>query len=228
MSKQTKTNVSKEKKRQSIVIFCCLAAIVLTILYVNVAGLVDSYVDSFIFRGDESAEAVEYLAGLDEEPNAALTDLRDSWDNWRYSRLRDEVSITAADGTTLHGYYYEEGGDITAIFVPRYHQDGTADFLLAAELNALTGCNVLIPDPRTCGESGGEAFSYGFKEAADLTAWMDWAEEALAATVLSSAERVREPIRSSLLPQAAIWMDEQCFCSRKAPTALSASRRRIP
>ena len=179
MSKHNQKTPSRQEKRQSMVVFFCLAALVLAIAYVNVRGLVESYVDSFIFQGDERAEAVSYLKGLDGEPAAELKELQKIWDNWRYSRLRDEVMVTAADGTGLHGYYYDEGGDTTAIFVPRYHGDGTADFLLAAHLNEQTGCNVLVIDPRTCGESGGDSFSYGYQEAGDLILWMDWAEKTL-------------------------------------------------
>ena len=179
MSKQNQKTASGQSKRQNTVVFLCLAALVLTIAYVNVRGLVDSYVDSFIFRGEERAEAAGYLKGLDGEPTADWKALQEEWDNWRYSRLRDEATVTAAGGVTLHGYYYDEGGDTTAIFVPRYHGDGTADFLLASRLHERTGCNVLIIDPRTCGESGGDSFTYGYREAEDLVCWMDWAEETL-------------------------------------------------
>ena len=179
MLKRTEKNSSGQKKRQDAVVFLCLAALVLTIIYINIRGLVTSYVDSFILQGSDRSEAVANLKGLDADPSQALVAARANWDNWRYSRLRDEVTVSAADGVSLHGYYYDEGSDTVAIFVPRYSQDGTADFLLAPWLNEETACSVLVIDPRTCGASGGNGFSYGFLESADLSVWVDWAEETL-------------------------------------------------
>lgn len=179
MSKSEKKPVSADRKRQNRVVFGCLAALVLTIAAVNINGLVDSYYNSFVLRDSQVDEAAGYLAGLPAEEGETLTALRTDWDSWRYSRLRDEVTITASDGTSLHGYLYDEGGGVTAIMVPRFHEDGAGDFLLGPWLNEQTGCNILMIDPRAHGESGGEYFSYGYREADDLIRWMDWADETL-------------------------------------------------
>ena len=182
MSKKEKKSVSPRRKKQNGFVITMLVVMVSIVTFANVRGLVGSYYDSFVLVGDESAEAVSYLEGLTDEglsetETAELASLRDDWDSWRAGRLRDEVTVTAEDGTVLHGYFYNENSSVTAIAVPRFGMDGTADFLLGPWLNEQTGCNILIIDPRAHGESGGNCFSYGYLENRDLTVWMDWADE---------------------------------------------------
>lgn len=179
MSKKTKKAVSPLRKKQNRFIVISALVLVVIITFANVKGLVNSYYDSFIRVGDEAAEAASYLVGLSVTETEELAQLRADWDSWRYSRLMDHVTITAGDGTTLHGYFYNEGSGVTAIAVPRFQMDGTGDFLLGPWLNEQTGCNILMIDPRAHGASGGDSFSYGYQEAADLICWMDWADETL-------------------------------------------------
>lgn len=184
MSKKEKKNVSPQRKKQNGFLITMLVVMVGIVTFANVRGLANSYYDSFVLVGGEAAEAVSYLEGLADEglsePEAAeLAALRNDWDSWRASRLRDEVTVTAEDGTVLHGYFYNENSNVTAIAVPRFGTDGMADFLLGPWLNEQTGCNILVIDPRAHGESGGECFSYGYLESRDLTAWMDWADGTL-------------------------------------------------
>jgi hypothetical protein len=187
MSKQQKQPASPEKKRQ--IRFAIISALLLAavIAVANVRGLVQTYYECFVFRTEDTEEAVSYLTGLSRDDLTAdqleaLQTLQSQWDSWRYSRLRDDVTVTAADDVTLHGALYNENSDITAIFIPRYDGTCDGDFLLAPTLNALTGCNVLAIDPRAHGESGGEAYTFGALESADLTVWMDWAEQELGTT----------------------------------------------
>lgn len=143
--------------------------------------LTDSYFDAFVCHAPSALEAAANMSGLalSEEESARLLPLQREWDLFTSSRLRDEVTVTAQDGTVLHGYLFDEGSDITVVFLPRFHQDGTADFLPGAGLNELTGCNLLLLDPRAHGESGGEYFGFGCLEQYDLAAWLGWAEETL-------------------------------------------------
>jgi hypothetical protein len=187
MSKQQKKPVSPTKKSQiSFAIFgAALLAVIIAVA--NIRGLVSTYYDCFVLRGEDTEEAVSYLAGLSEDSLTAdeleaLQALQRDWDSWRYSRLRDEVTVSAQDGATLHGALYDEGSAVTAIFIPRFDGSCDSDFLLAPTLNELTGCNVLAIDPRAHGESGGEAYTYGALESGDLAAWMDWAEQELGTT----------------------------------------------
>lgn len=184
MSKKEKKSVSPLRKKQNGFVITMLVVMVSIVTFANVRGLVNSYYDSFVLVGEESAEAASYLEGLTDEglsetESAELAALRDDWDSWCASRLQDEVTVTAADGTVLHGYFYNESSSVTAIAVPRFSADGTTDFLLGPWLNEQTGCNILVIDPRAHGESEGAYFSYGYQESNDLTVWMDWADELL-------------------------------------------------
>ena len=181
MNKKEKKSVSPQRKKQNGFLVTMLVVMVGAVTFANVRGLVNSYYDSFVLVGDESAEAVSYLKGLtdeglSEQEAAELAALREDWDSWRASRLRDEVTVTASDGTVLHGYFYNENSSVTAIAVPRFGTDGTADFLLGPWMNGQTGCNLLVIEPRANGESGGDCFSYGYLESRDLTVWMDWVD----------------------------------------------------
>ena len=180
MSKQEKKPVSPARRRQNRVILFCAALLVVTVAFVNIRGLANRYYDSFVRRGIEVGEAASYLASMAQPSESAeLAQLQAEWDSWRHSRLRDPVRVTAQDGTQLHGYLYDEGSDITLICLPRFNETGAGDFLMVPWLNGETGCNVLLPDPRAHGESGGSYFSYGLRESEDLVCWMDWADDTL-------------------------------------------------
>lgn len=146
----------------------------------NVRTVVYGYYDSFVRRGVDVDTAASHLQALAQPVgDAQLEELQAEWDSWRYSRLRESVTTEAQDGTELHGYLYDEGSDVTAIYLPRFHGTGLDDFLMGPWLNAETGCNILMLDPRAHGESGGDYFSYGWKESEDLACWLDWADETL-------------------------------------------------
>lgn len=180
MSKQEKKPVSPARRRQNRVILFCAVLLVLTVAFVNIRGLANSYYDSFVRRGVDVEEAVSYLQTAAQPGDSPeLAQLQADWDSWRYSRLRESVTVTARDGVELHGYLYDEGSDVTAICIPRFNGTGLDDLLMGPWLNAETGCNILLLDPRAHGESGGDYFSYGWKESEDLVCWLDWADETL-------------------------------------------------
>ncbi len=160
------------------VLILCVAILALAIVAVNVRTVVYGYYDSFVRRGVDVDTAASHLQALAQPVgDAQLEELQAEWDSWRYSRLRESVTTEAQDGTELHGYLYDEGSDVTAIYLPRFHGTGLDDFLMGPWLNAETGCNILMLDPRAHGESGGDYFSYGWKESEDLACWLDWADE---------------------------------------------------
>lgn len=158
-------------------------AIVLILLFVGrwVAAISNGYTGSFVGVDASAATAVSNMKGLDpgSEEKEGLLPLQKQWDLFSSSRLRDEVTVTAPDSSILHGYLYNEGSDVTVVVLPRFYQDGTADFLPGVSLHALTGCNILLPDPRMHGGSGGRYFTYGIKEQYDIAVWLEWAEETL-------------------------------------------------
>lgn len=122
MSKQEKKPVSPARRRQNRVILFCAVLLVLTVAFVNIRGLANSYYDSFVRRGVDVEEAVSYLQTAAQPGDSPeLAQLQADWDSWRYSRLRESVTVTARDGVELHGYLYDEGSDVTAICIPRFN-----------------------------------------------------------------------------------------------------------
>ncbi|MBR1781385.1 MAG: alpha/beta hydrolase [Oscillospiraceae bacterium] len=142
-------------------------------------AIMQDYYRSFVTLGTSMSEAVDNMEGLTPtgDEGLLLRPDRDAWDLYKASRLADQVTVTADDGATLHAYYYDEGSDLTVVFVPRFAQDGRSDFLAGTWLGETTGCNLLLLDPRGHGESGGDYFSYGVYEQYDLVRWLEWAGE---------------------------------------------------
>lgn len=144
-------------------------------------AITNGYYESFVLRESSVSEAVSNMKGLSltgaEEDT--LLPLQQEWDLFTSSRLRDEVYMTASDGTELHAGLYDAGSSVALVVLPRFDDDSTADFLPGPWLYEATGCTILLPDQRLHGESGGDAFGYGYLEQQDLADWLRWAEENL-------------------------------------------------
>lgn len=156
---------------------------VLLILFLGrwVTAINQGYFASFVQLDPSVEQAAAKMTGLtpSEEEKALLLPLQREWDLFTAARLRDEVTVTARDGAVLHGYLYDEGSDVTVVVIPRFYQDGTADFLPGPWLQESLGCNLLLIDPRAHGGSGGDYFGYGWLEQEDLACWLEWADGAL-------------------------------------------------
>ena len=184
--KKRKPTAAQRKARKNVakhsVILFWFTAIALVALFVGrwVVAIGNGYYGAFVEMDASVTTAAGNMTGLSVigDDKERLIPLQRAWDNFTSSRLRDEVTATAPDGTVLHGYLYDEDSDVTVVVLPRFYQDGTADFLPGVWLNELTGCNILMPDPRLHGESGGDYFSYGVREQSDLAAWLAWADDA--------------------------------------------------
>lgn len=90
----------------------------------------------------------------------------------------EEVHLTAQDGTDLFGRYYhhQDGAPVVLIFhgYTGYAQrDGLGGYILCRKL----GYNVLLPDQRAHGHSGGHTITMGAKEQYDAQGWANWAAE---------------------------------------------------
>ena len=90
----------------------------------------------------------------------------------------EEVHLTAQDGTDLFGRYYHhrDGAPVVLIFhgYTGYAQrDGLGGYTLCRKL----GYNVLLPDQRAHGHSGGHTITMGAKEQYDAQGWANWAAE---------------------------------------------------
>lgn len=92
------------------------------------------------------------------------------------SATYEPVQITADDGTLLAArYYHHTDGAPVAIIFHGYkgfaRRDGMGGYTLCKKL----GYNVLLPDQRSHGASGGHTITMGVKERYDCRAWAYWA-----------------------------------------------------
>lgn len=90
----------------------------------------------------------------------------------------EPVQITADDGTLLAArYYHHADGAPVAIIFHGYkgfaRRDGMGGYTLCKRL----GYNVLLPDQRSHGASGGQTITMGVKERYDCRAWAYWAQK---------------------------------------------------
>jgi len=91
-----------------------------------------------------------------------------------------EVSVEARDGATLRAWYFVHSA-ITrnAVIVLHGLGDTRKGMSGQAELFLRHGYNVLMPDSRAHGASGGELATFGILEADDVHRWVSWLQERL-------------------------------------------------
>ncbi|MEE0497417.1 MAG: alpha/beta hydrolase [Gemmiger sp.] len=88
----------------------------------------------------------------------------------------EPVHITAQDGTPLAArYYHHADGAPLAIVFHGYRGYATRDGLGGYTLCTALGYNVLLPDQRAHGYSGGHTITMGVKERYDARDWAVWA-----------------------------------------------------
>lgn len=88
------------------------------------------------------------------------------------------VHITAQDGTPLAArYYHHADGAPLAIIFHGYRGYAERDGLGGYTLCTALGYNVLLPDQRAHGHSGGHTITMGAKEQYDAQGWANWAAE---------------------------------------------------
>ena len=99
---------------------------------------------------------------------------------------KERVSISAQDGATLSGDYYDLGSSKTAIFVHGYRTDPEVNFAVQADVFARRGYNLLIIRQRGHGDGSRARCGLGLFERYDVAAWNEWAlgREGVAETVI--------------------------------------------
>jgi len=87
----------------------------------------------------------------------------------------EKVSVTAFDGITLRGRYYEcaPGGPVELMF-PGYRGLAKRDMCGGVQRCAALGHNALIVDQRGNGESDGNVITFGNFETRDCRSWIDY------------------------------------------------------
>ena len=93
----------------------------------------------------------------------------------RNQAAMSEVLMNAADGATLRAWsFVKRDGNGDAVIVQHGQGDNRAGMLGYADLLLRHGYDVLLPDSRAAGASGGAVLTFGVLEAGDLNRWHDW------------------------------------------------------
>jgi len=128
------------------------------------------------------ASAAKFLVDMTLHQHGPLTTMAPpSWlMKASLGRQPQEVSIASQDGITLRAWYFLHSV-VTRNAVILLHGMGDTRKGMSgqAELFLRHGYNVLIPDSRSHGESGGAIATFGVLEAGDVHRWVSWLEDRL-------------------------------------------------
>ena len=92
-----------------------------------------------------------------------------------YDALLRDVEISATDGATLRAWDVRPSKfNSKAIILFHGVGDNRLGMLSYAELFLRHGYEVVLPDARAHGLSGGDIVSYGLRESSDISRWVDW------------------------------------------------------
>jgi hypothetical protein len=131
-----------------------------------------------------------------------------------------EVTISATDGITLRGWFVQAGHTLgSTVLLLHGVTDNRLGMAGYAELLLRNGYNVLMPDARAHGESGGDIASYGLREAMDVHDWVDWLETTHPANCVFG---LGESMGAAILLQSLQY--ENRFCTVVAESAFSDFR----
>lgn len=114
--------------------------------------------------GDESAVDTVFKKDI-EEGMKWITDMPFS-----------EHTIKSFDGIDLYGRFYRNGDSkITILMMHGFRSNPIHDFSCAFRFYYDKGFNLLVPDQRAHGKSGGKYITYGARERFDAKSWLELA-----------------------------------------------------
>lgn len=91
---------------------------------------------------------------------------------WIKTHPYEDVSIESEDGLLLRGWYFPcPGAENAALCMPGW-TDTKEQFYGEAKVFFDLGLNVLVPDQRAMGQSGGQFCTFGDKERGDAGRWL--------------------------------------------------------
>lgn len=176
MSDKRKEKSPPMSRRSRIISIVLLVGVLLIIAGIWTFRIPENYVHLFLNHYDGSTAVLSEMKGIErsETELASLLPLQQDFDDWEQTHLRDEVSVTAGDGTVLRGGFYDAGSDVTVILLHTFDGSSEDSDYLFAPYYAARGCNLLLPDSRAHGESEGDRVTYGLLEGGDVAAWCEW------------------------------------------------------
>ncbi len=90
----------------------------------------------------------------------------------------ERVTLTAQDGTSLVGHYYEAPfAERTLVCMHGWRSSWSRDFGMFADFLFSQRCNILFAEQRGQGQSGGDYMGFGLTERFDCLDWVHWVQE---------------------------------------------------
>lgn len=86
----------------------------------------------------------------------------------------ERVQCVSYDGTRLSARYYDSGSRKTVVLLHGYHAVPWINFAASGKGLIEKKYNILLPDQRAYGESGGKYSSMGLCESKDLLCWIEY------------------------------------------------------
>ena len=112
----------------------------------------------------------EKLKGTDYEKYAQHIQNSDRWLKTHHAQ---DVFMESHDGYRLHGYWVPVSDPKgTVLLAHGYRSTMLVDFGLIFEVYHKLGFNLLLPEQRCHGQSGGRFITFGVKESADMQDWI--------------------------------------------------------
>lgn len=117
---------------------------------------------------------------VSQTPNAQYYPYIVASDRWLKDHGAQDVYTCAMDGVRLHGLWIPvENSRGTVLMAHGYRSTMLLDFHLAFELFHQLGLNILVPEQRTHGQSGGKFITFGVKESRDMQQWIRYSNRNL-------------------------------------------------
>ena len=163
-----------KKKRRIVIILCSLL-----LLAVAASVFAGNYMVSFAIGRTTGTVNVAPPSQVSQEDSRSISEnwqqMAQQTQDWGETIQRESVAILSHDGLTLKGEYAlnAEPSHLWLIAVHGYRGNHTHMFTLAS-FYGLRGYNVLLPDLRGCGESGGDYIGMGWPDRKDMLQWIDW------------------------------------------------------
>ena len=158
----------------SVLLFIVLAAVLLLLVSGGYIFVIACSKGKKIDWLDEQA--------VSKTPNAAFYPYIAASDRWLKTHNARDVYTQAKDGVQLHGLWIPaENSRGTVLMAHGYRSTMLLDFHLAFELFHRLGMNILVPEQRTHGQSGGKFITFGVKESGDMERWIRFCNRKLTA-----------------------------------------------
>ena len=127
-----------------------------------------NYALSPVNRRKDMQASIAYMRKTYPQINEWLDSLQ------RYNALKDTF-ITSTDGILLHAFYAHSSRPSakTAVIIHGYTDNAIRMFHIGYLYNHCLDYNILLPDLRYSGLSGGEAFQMGWHDRLDIAQWID-------------------------------------------------------